>query len=144
MTTAEIKAETIAASPLIGYTASASTNPLTEPAQVYPVAPTGWRILVGLPEKQDKVGGLYMPQDRRDINHRYVLAVKVLAMGDLCYKDKEKFPTGAWCKVGDWIQIGALNGDPFKMPGCGDREFRLINDDMVAAVVTGPDAVERI
>lgn len=134
-------AETIASIPLIGYTGLTTPSQTTE---AYPIAPTGWRILVGLPEKQDKVGGLYVPEDRRDINHRYVLTVKVLAMGDLCYKDKDKFPSGPWCKVGDWIQIGALNGDPFKMKSHGNREFRLINDDMVQAVVTGPEAVERI
>ena len=109
------------------------------------VKPTGWRILVKLPAKQDKTeSGIYVPQDRRDINHRFERVVQVVELGQLAYTDTEKFPAGPWCQPGDWVQIGSLEGDPFKIKGYGDDEFRLINDDQVLARVDGPGLVERV
>ena len=64
----------------------------------------------------------------------------VLKMGDLCYKDKDKFPLGPWCKEGDWVIFRAYSGTRIRIHG---REFRLINDDTVEAVVEDPRGVSR-
>jgi hypothetical protein len=112
----------------------------------YPVKPTGYRLLVRLPEKQDKVAGtsLYAPQERRDIDHRFVPIVQVLKLGPSAYQDIEKFPDGPWCQEGDWVQIGSLEGHPFKLQGFGNQEFRFINDDQVLAIADGPGSVGRV
>jgi co-chaperonin GroES (HSP10) len=64
----------------------------------------------------------------------------VLKLGAECYKDKNRFPTGAWCKKGDWVIFRAYSGTRIKMYG---QEFRLINDDTVEAVVDDPTGVVR-
>ena len=64
----------------------------------------------------------------------------VLKQGDLCYKDENKFPTGAWCKEGDFVLVRAYAGTRFKIHG---REFRMINDDTVLGVVQDPRGYER-
>jgi co-chaperonin GroES (HSP10) len=63
-----------------------------------------------------------------------------LKMGPDCYKDDRRFPSGAWCKVGDWVVFRAYSGTRMKMYG---QEFRLINDDTVEAVVEDPTGVVR-
>ena len=64
----------------------------------------------------------------------------VLKLGTECYKDTKRFPTGAWCKEGDWVIFRAYSGTRMKMYG---QEFRLINDDTVEAVVDDPTGVVR-
>jgi co-chaperonin GroES (HSP10) len=61
-------------------------------------------------------------------------------MGDLCYKEEAKFPTGAWCKEGDFVLTRAYAGTRFKIHG---REFRIINDDTVEGVVADPRGYSR-
>jgi co-chaperonin GroES (HSP10) len=58
----------------------------------------------------------------------------------MAYGDEKKFPTGPWCKVGDWVVFRAYSGTRVKIHG---REFRLINDDTVEAVVEDPRGVVR-
>jgi len=61
-------------------------------------------------------------------------------MGQDCYRDKERFPDGAWCKKGDFIIMRAYSGTRFKIHG---KEFRIINDDTVEAVVDDPRGITR-
>jgi len=61
-----------------------------------------------------------------------------MKMGDLCYKDDGKFPTGPWCKEKDWILFGRYAGARIKIDG---GELRLLNDDEVMAVVKDPEYV---
>jgi co-chaperonin GroES (HSP10) len=60
---------------------------------------------------------------------------KVLKMGPECYKDKEKFPSGSWCKEGDWVLITRYAGSRIRIDG---GELRIINDDEILAVVDDP------
>jgi len=62
----------------------------------------------------------------------------VLRMGDLAYADGDKFPTGAWCKEGDWIIFGRYAGARIPIDG---GEIRLINDDEVLGVVNDPEDI---
>ncbi len=59
----------------------------------------------------------------------------VLAMGDDCYKDKERYPNGPWCKVGDWVVFARYAGSRIEIDG---GEVRLLNDDEVLATVEDP------
>lgn len=64
----------------------------------------------------------------------------VLKVGADAYADKVKFPTGAWCSPGDFVLVRTYSGTRFKIFG---KEFRLINDDQVDAVVQDPRGLTR-
>ena len=64
----------------------------------------------------------------------------VLKMGSDSYANFSRFPSGPYCKEGDWVVFRAFSGTRIKIHG---KEFRLINDDTVEAVVEDPRGVER-
>ena len=64
----------------------------------------------------------------------------VIDMGDECYTDLDKFPSGPYCQRGEWIIFRSYSGTRIKVKG---QEFRLINDDTVEATVNDPRSVER-
>ena len=61
-------------------------------------------------------------------------------MGDQAYADKERFPTGAWCKQGDYVMFRANTGTRFTVNGL---EYRLMNDDSIEAVIDDPAGIQR-
>jgi co-chaperonin GroES (HSP10) len=65
----------------------------------------------------------------------------VVKLGPDCYKDEKRFPTGAWCQQGDFILARPNSGTRLKIHG---REFRIINDDSVEAVVQDPRGISRV
>ena len=62
----------------------------------------------------------------------------VLAMGPQCYKDKERNPTGPWCKVNDWVVFARYAGSRINIEG---GEIRLLNDDEILATVQNPEDI---
>ena len=101
--------------------------------------PTGWRILI-LPYrgKGKTEGGIYLP-DKIVEEHTVSTQVGyVLKVGNLAYKDPEKFPDGPWCKKGDWVMFARYSGSRFKIDG-GD--VRILNDDEILACVLDPEDV---
>ena len=103
--------------------------------------PTGYRMLIALPEvKQKTDGGIIRPDDLRNKEQQAASIGFVIKMGPDCYTDKSRFPNGPWCKEGDWILIRAYAGSKVKIHG---KEFRIINDDTVEAVVEDPTGYER-
>jgi co-chaperonin GroES (HSP10) len=104
--------------------------------------PVGYRVLIALPNVEDTFGesGLVKAESTR--REEYILSTvgSVLDMGKEAYSDKERFPTGPWCKVGDHVMFRANTGTRFKV---GGQEFRLMNDDSIEAVVDDPRAVSR-
>ena len=104
--------------------------------------PTGYRLLVRIPElkaQMENWAGLHMPDDIRAREEAAQLTVQVIDLGPDAYRDKEKFPTGAWCKPGDFVVIRAYAGTRFTMKSPSGQEvlYALINDDTVQAVVDG-------
>ena len=101
--------------------------------------PTGWRILV-LPFKmKDKTKGGILITD--DVVERAQVASTcglVLALGPYCYKDKERYPDGPWCKKGSWVIFARYAGSRIKIDG---GEVRLLNDDEVLATVENPEDI---
>jgi co-chaperonin GroES (HSP10) len=98
--------------------------------------PTGWRILI-LPyrgSKQSK-GGVLLADETIERNSLATVVGYVLAMGPETYADKDKFPSGPWCKKGDWVMIGRYAGTRFRIEG---GEVRIINDDEVIATILDP------
>ena len=104
--------------------------------------PCGYKILVALPEVEETFGGGIIKADvtRKQEEVATVIAA-VLELGPDAYKDKEKFPTGPWCKEGDFVIIRAYSGTRFKLYG---KEFRLLNDDSIEGVVSDPRGYSRI
>jgi co-chaperonin GroES (HSP10) len=64
----------------------------------------------------------------------------VVKMGPDAYKDEKRFPSGASCKTGDFVLVRPNTGTRIKIHG---KEFRIINDDSVEAVVQDPRGISR-
>ena len=105
------------------------------------IKPKGFKLLIALPAKKEKSdGGVYIPDGTQDREATAGMTGLVVGMGSLAYKDKEKFPEGAWCEVGDWVMFASFSGRKFKIKG---QDLRLIHDDTVDAVVSDPRLIER-
>ena len=80
--------------------------------------PTGWRILV-LPfkMKEKTKGGLVLSESTLEKQQVASQCGLVLAMGSQCYKDKERYPEGPWCKVNDWVMFARYAGSRIKIGG---------------------------
>lgn len=104
--------------------------------------PVGYRLLIALPEVEEKFNGLILKADATK-NHEQILSMVgiVLDMGEQAYSDLDRFPTGPWCKVGDCVVFRANSGTRFKVQG---QEYRLINDDSIEATVADPSGIQRI
>jgi co-chaperonin GroES (HSP10) len=105
--------------------------------------PKGYKILVTLPPVEEEIGDTGLIKSAQSMYHEQLLTndLFVVELGDMCYSDKERFPSGPWCKKGDFIMCRANTGTRFKIHG---TEFRLINDDSVEAVVQDPRGIERV
>jgi co-chaperonin GroES (HSP10) len=103
--------------------------------------PSGYRIFCGIPEIEDQFNNGLAKADIT-MRHEEMLTTVlfVMKMGPDCYKDKERFPSGPWCKQGDFILVRPHAGTRVKIHG---REFRIINDDAVEGVVEDPRGISR-
>lgn len=104
-------------------------------------APQGYRILCAVPEAEKEFeSGLLKADETVRYDELLTTVLFVVDLGPDCYTDKTRFPNGPWCKKGDFILV---------RPNCGtrlvihDREFRIINDDSVEAVVQDPRGIKR-
>ena len=101
----------------------------------------GYKILCTLPTIENKFdSGLVKAEVT--VKHEELLSnvLFVVALGDMAYADQNRFPTGPWCKPGDFIITRANTGTRLKIH---DREFRIINDDSVEGVVEDPRGIQR-
>ena len=101
--------------------------------------PSGWRILV-LPftPKEKTSGGLIIAQESLDRLRIATNCGYVLKIGPLAYHDKERYPTGPWCKKGDWVIFARYAGSRLPIEG---GEVRLLNDDEVLGTIKNPEDV---
>ena len=120
---------------LVGLKKSEEQKEVTNEKAKLP-QPTGWRLLV-LPFKMNEKtkGGVLLGQETIERQQVGSQCGNVLAMGDACYKDKERFPSGPWCKVGDWVVFARYAGSRIEIEG---GEVRLLNDDEVLATAQDP------
>lgn len=103
--------------------------------------PSGYHLLIAIPEIKEKTeGGVYLPDNLKDLEKTASVLGFVLKLGPDAYKDENKFPTGPWCKVGDFVIFRSYSGTRFKLRG---KEFRIINDDTVEAVIDDPRGFSR-
>ena len=103
--------------------------------------PSGYRILCGIPNIEEKYESGIIKSDLT-LQHEELLTTVlfVVKMGPDCYKDAARFPSGPWCKEGDFILVRPHAGTRLKIHG---REFRIINDDSVEGVVEDPRGISR-
>jgi chaperonin GroES len=103
--------------------------------------PVGYKLLIAVPEMSEKTdGGVYMPDNLKSAEETASIIGYVIKIGSAAYSDPERFPNGAWCKEGDFIIFRSYSGTRFKVMG---KEFRIINDDTVEAVVEDPRGYSR-
>tara|TARA_R110000868_G_scaffold357079_1_gene618488 strand:- start:170 stop:577 length:408 start_codon:yes stop_codon:yes gene_type:complete len=105
--------------------------------------PSGYRILCTIPEIEKNYegsSGLIKADETIRYEELLTTVLFVVDLGPDCYKDTAKFPTGAWCKKGDFILVRPNAGTRLVIH---NKEFRIINDDSVEAVVEDPRGIRR-
>lgn len=103
--------------------------------------PSGYHILCAIPEIEKEHDGGILKADETVRNEELLTTVLfVVDLGPDCYTDKDKFPSGPWCQKGDFILVRPHAGSRLVIHG---REFRIINDDTVEAVVDDPRGIKR-
>jgi chaperonin GroES len=123
---------------LVGLKRSEEQKEVTNEKAKLP-QPTGWRLIV-LPFKMDErtKGGIIMNETTLEKQQVASQCGNVLAMGPQCYMDKERYPEGPWCKVGDWVIFARYAGSRIQIEG---GEIRLLNEDEILATVKNPEDI---
>jgi len=103
--------------------------------------PSGYHILCAIPETEKEFDSGILKADSTRHNEEILTTVLfVVELGPDCYLDKQKFPTGPWCKTGDFILVRPHAGSRLVIHG---KEFRMINDDSVEGTVEDPRGIYR-
>jgi co-chaperonin GroES (HSP10) len=104
--------------------------------------PVGYHVLVAMPEVEETYGDSGIIKSAQAMHQDSLMSMigLVLDMGDQAYSDKDRFPTGPWCKQGDYVMFRMNTGTRFKVGGV---EYRLMNDDSIEAVVNDPRGITR-
>jgi co-chaperonin GroES (HSP10) len=103
--------------------------------------PSGYRILCAIPEQEKEFeSGIAKADETIRIEETLTTVLFVVDLGPDCYSDKARFPNGPWCKKGDFVLAKPYSGSRLVIHG---REFRIINDDTVEAVVDDPRGIKR-
>jgi co-chaperonin GroES (HSP10) len=104
--------------------------------------PSGYRILCAIPEaeKEHEGSSILKAKETLHIEETLTTVLFVVDLGPDCYTDKARFPNGPWCKKGDFVLTKPYAGSRLVIHG---REFRIINDDTVEAVVDDPRGIKR-
>ena len=103
--------------------------------------PKGYRILCAVPHVEESFGnGLIKADETKRVEEQTTVVLFVVKLGEEAYKDESRFPKGPWCKVGDFVLTRPYSGTRVVIHG---REFRIINDDSVEAVVDDPRGIRR-
>lgn len=106
--------------------------------------PTGYKILCIVPPVDEKIAGTELDLIRDTASMRQeehaTTVLFVMRLGPDAYKDTTKFPSGPWCKEGDFVLVRTYTGTRMKIFG---KEFRVIYDDQVECVVQDPRGITR-
>ena len=96
----------------------------------------GYHVLIRPVSVKSKTkGGIFIPDSTRDDMSYLTTVGRVVSVGDLAYIDKNKFPTGAWCQVGDHVSYGKHLGTKLFYRGV---RFILLFDDQITMRVQDP------
>ena len=115
-------------------------KPAEEKAKQIP-DPATYHLLCVLPEIDEEYeSGLIKAGQTMHFEEVLSPVLFVVKMGPDAYRDEKRFPSGPSCKVGDFVLVRPNTGTRIKIHG---KEFRLINDDSVEAVVQDPRGITR-
>jgi co-chaperonin GroES (HSP10) len=103
--------------------------------------PSGYRILCAIPEMEKEYeGGILKADETVRVEETLTTVLFVVDLGPDCYVDKSRFPSGPWCKKGDFVLVKPYAGSRLVIHG---REFRIINDDTIEGIVDDPRGIKR-
>lgn len=116
--------------------------PVEDRAKQLPT-PSGWKLLCAVPEIDDRFEGtdIVRPDSNKAQEQLATVVLFVVKLGPDAYKDTAKYPSGPWCKEGDFILARQYSGTRLLIHG---KEFRVIYDDQVEAVVQDPRGISRV
>ena len=105
--------------------------------------PATYHILCVLPEIEEEYGDTGLVKPGQTMHYEELLSpvLFVVKLGPDAFKDEKRFPSGPSCKQGDFVLVRPNTGTRIKIHG---KEFRLINDDSVEAVVQDPRGITRL
>jgi co-chaperonin GroES (HSP10) len=115
-------------------------NPTDAEVEAQLPIPKGYRVLIALPDVQDTFSGSSVIKTDSQKHKDYITTIMgiVVDIGKDAYKDKERFPSGPYCEQGDFVMFRMNTGTRFSVNG---KEFRLMNDDSIEAVIPDPRGV---
>ena len=123
-----------------GATATVLPATAEEKARQLP-DPVRFSILTVLPEIDEEYeSGLLKSSQSMHYEEVLTPVLFVVKLGPDAYKDATRFPSGPSCKAGDFVIVRPNTGTRLKIHG---KEFRIINDDSVEAVVQDPRGITR-
>lgn len=104
--------------------------------------PSGYHILCMVPKIEETFGdsGIIKASESLRVEEQATVVLYVAKLGPMAYSDEKRFPTGPWCKEGDFVITRAYSGTRVVIHG---TEWRIINDDTVQAVVQDPRGIRR-
>ena len=115
-------------------------KPVEDKAKQIP-DPATYHLLCMLPEAKEEYEGGILKSAQAMMHEELLSPVLFVAkIGPDAFKDPARFPSGASCKVGDFILVRPNTGTRMKIHG---TEWRLINDDSVQAVIQDPRGIQR-
>jgi co-chaperonin GroES (HSP10) len=104
--------------------------------------PSTFHLLCVLPEIDEEYeSGLIKAGQTVHFEELLSPVLFVVKVGPDAYKDEKRFPSGPSCKAGDFVLVRPNTGTRIKIHG---KEFRIINDDSVEAVVQDPRGITRV
>lgn len=103
--------------------------------------PSGFKLLCAVPHiEEEYASGLIKADETKRVEEQTTVVLFVVKIGPDAYKDTSRFPSGPWCKVGDFVLTRPYSGTRVVIHG---KEFRIINDDTVEGVVDDPRGIRR-
>jgi co-chaperonin GroES (HSP10) len=103
--------------------------------------PVGYKLLIALPKVEETFESGILKAEKTIYQEQVLSMVGlVLDIGEQAYKDPDRYPTGPWCKVGDYVLFRSNSGTRFKVHGI---EYRFLNDDSIDGVVADPRGITR-
>jgi len=104
--------------------------------------PKTYHMLCVVPEAMEEYADSEILKATQTKHYEEVLTpvLFVVKLGPDCFKDASRFPSGPSCKEGDFVIVRPNSGTRLKIHG---REFRIINDESVEAIVEDPRGISR-
>ena len=103
--------------------------------------PKGYKLFIALPEPDEMTEGGILKARETMLTEEIGSVCGFVMKTALTLTETDSFPSGPWCEEGDWVLMRSYSGTRFKVHG---KEFRLINDDSVEAVVEDPRGIVKV